>query len=122
MITFLILLLVVAVAWLVIVVCLQALTIREHERVRGLEARRAEEHAQELLQEQRYAEVQEQRYRLMWDVRRLQEQQIFALQQACNAMHAFIRSLPGQQQLPPGNIDSAVAWKPPGWKPGNEEG
>jgi hypothetical protein len=49
-----------------------------------------------------------QRYHLMWDIRRLHERQIFALQMTCQNMLAFIKA---QQWQPPDDSAAADWWK-----------
>lgn len=123
--TFLIIGLGVVIAWLVLLVCVQAGTIRRHQELEAVRANTiaSYEELRAVMLDRANLQVtvlqfQEQRYHLMWDVRRLHEQQIFALQASCNHMSAFIKAHhPGQR---PGQDDPADSWKPPGWKP-NEE-
>jgi hypothetical protein len=105
MMIFLILMLVAVVAALVIIVALQAAVIRGgHQDLAKLYADRANLQVLAL-------KAQEQRYHVMWDVRRLQEQRIMALTAACNAMAAWINANPGNGPRPPEASDDADWWK-----------
>lgn len=79
----LILLLLLAVALVTVIVIVQAAIIRELRAIQRVYEQRSQ--------------AQEQRYHLMWDVRRLNEAEIFRLQLVTNALTEWIQRAGGER-------------------------